>query len=49
MEYLEGGDLFHLINQSFECFNQDFIRKLMRELLTGVAYLHGKSIGSIRS
>ena len=47
MEYLDGGELFDKIVSDTKYLTENSIRKIMRELLEAVAYLHSKNIGKV--
>jgi serine/threonine protein kinase len=46
MEYLNGGELFDKIMSEKHNLTENSIRKMMREILSAVAYLHSKEIGN---
>lgn len=47
MEFLDGGELFKKIVQDTKFLTETSIRKIMREVLGAVAYMHGQNIGNI--
>ena len=40
MEYLEGGTLKHYIQENSENINEDIARKIIKQLLSALSYLH---------
>lgn len=46
MEYLEGGELLNVIQNNPELLSENNIRKIMSDILSAVAYMHSKNIGS---
>lgn len=49
MEFLDGGELFKKIVQDTKYLTEMSIRKIMRDILGAVAYLHGQKIGNALS
>ena len=47
MEYLKGGELFDIINKFPTYLTENNIRKIMKDLLEAVAYMHSKNFGKI--
>lgn len=45
MEFLDGGELFNKIVSDKKYLTENSIRKIIRELLGAVTYLHSKNIG----
>ena len=47
MEYVQGGELFYKITQNQKSLTLDFIRDIMIQLLSSIAYMHHYNIGKI--
>ena len=47
MEFLDGGELFKKITQDTKFLTETSIRKIMRDILGAVAYMHSQKIGII--
>lgn len=47
MEYLNGGELFDKITSNKRDLTEQFIQKIMKELLSALAYMHSFKIGKL--
>ena len=48
MEHLNGGELFDKIKNDKDKLTENSIRKMMKEIISAIAYLHSKGIGMLR-
>ena len=49
MEYLNGGELFDKIIEDQNYLTENYIRKMMKEIIGAISYLHAQNIGKNNS
>ena len=47
MEYLDGGELFYRITQDKKSITLEFVRDIMIQLLSALAYMHHYNISRL--